>query len=148
MMRISALSLVFRVVILQRTRLCILVSLHHHSFSESSADDDSGPEAPPPAPYNPLLVWSTLIGLCLLLGVGYLGKDSIRDFLQFFISVVDDWGPWGYGAYALVYTALEVLCVPAIPLTMTAGSSACRLYGNHIYQTQYNDLCVHGWGRS
>lgn len=34
---------------------------------------------------------------------------------------MDEWGPWGYLAYAAVYTGLEVLAVPAIPLTMTAG---------------------------
>lgn len=31
-------------------------------------------------------------------------------------------GPLGYGLYAVVYGALEVLAVPAIPLTMTAGA--------------------------
>ncbi|KAG2493096.1 hypothetical protein HYH03_008759 [Edaphochlamys debaryana] len=48
-------------------------------------------------------------------------KDSIKAFLEFFIEAVDTWGPWGYAAYAGVYMALEVLAVPAIPLTMTAG---------------------------
>eukprot|EP00955_Chlamydomonas_euryale_P104130 365542-Chlamydomonas_euryale.AAC.16 len=46
------------------------------------------------------------------------------DFLDFFVVAVDEWGPWGYAAYAGVYTALEVLAVPAIPLTMTAGATA------------------------
>lgn len=39
-----------------------------------------------------------------------------------FITLVDDWGPLGYAAYIAVYAALEVLAVPAIPLTMTAGA--------------------------
>jgi uncharacterized membrane protein YdjX (TVP38/TMEM64 family) len=128
----------------------------------------------------------------LLLG-GYVFRDQIKGFLDFFINVVDEWGPlvshrqqgqqcrrcirrrkgWrahrrrlqapgcdmagapplgfaassclsaashpgrtrtrgacsaacaaplqGYLAYAAVYTGLEVLAVPAIPLTMTAG---------------------------
>eukprot|EP00798_Chlamydomonas_sp_ICE-L_P020916 gene20916-27764_t len=63
-----------------------------------------------------------VLGIGLLLGGGYFFKDSIRDFLQFFITAVEDWGPAGYAAYAFMYIALEVLCVPAIPLTMTAGA--------------------------
>lgn len=35
-----------------------------------------------------------------------------RHFLEFFISAIDEWGPWGYAAYAAVYVALEVLAVP------------------------------------
>jgi hypothetical protein len=60
-------------------------------------------------------------GVLALLGGGYLLKDQIQAFLSFFIDAVDDWGPWGYLAYAVTYTALEVLAIPAIPLTMTAG---------------------------
>lgn len=46
---------------------------------------------------------------------------QIGDFIDFFIEAVEAWGPAGYIAYGLVYTGLEVLAVPAIPLTMTAG---------------------------
>eukprot|EP00882_Tetradesmus_deserticola_P002585 GHRQ01002750.1.p1 GENE.GHRQ01002750.1~~GHRQ01002750.1.p1 ORF type:complete len:381 (+),score=131.23 GHRQ01002750.1:226-1368(+) len=60
-------------------------------------------------------------GIALLAGGGYVFKDAIKSFLDFFIQAVDDWGVWGYVAYAAVYTGLEVLAVPAIPLTMTAG---------------------------
>jgi hypothetical protein len=56
------------------------------------------------------------VTLCLL-----RPRDQIRDFIQFFIGVVDNWGPLGYAAYGLTYTVLEVLAVPAVPLTMTAG---------------------------
>lgn len=48
-------------------------------------------------------------------------REPIKHFLTFFIDAVDEWGPLGYLAYAAVYTGLEVLAVPAIPLTMTAG---------------------------
>ena len=61
-------------------------------------------------------------GIVVLAACGYVFKDQIRHFLEFFITAVEDWGPWGYVAYALVYTGLEVLAVPAIPLTMTAGA--------------------------
>ena len=60
-------------------------------------------------------------GLAVLLGVGYAFKGKLRHFLDYFIERVDEWGPWGYVAYGLLYTLLEVLALPAIPLTMTAG---------------------------
>lgn len=64
---------------------------------------------------------SVVAGVVILIAGGYFFKDHIKSFLDFFIAAVDDWGVWGYVAYALVYTGLEVLAVPAIPLTMTAG---------------------------
>lgn len=39
-----------------------------------------------------------------------------------FIHLVERWGPLGYAAYIGVYAGLELLAVPAIPLTMTAGA--------------------------
>ena len=60
-------------------------------------------------------------GLAVFLGVGYAFKGKLRHFLDYFIERVDEWGPWGYVAYGLLYTLLEVLALPAIPLTMTAG---------------------------
>ena len=60
-------------------------------------------------------------GLALVLGVGYLFKGKIRHFLDYFIERVDEWGPWGYVAYGVLYTLLEIVALPAIPLTMTAG---------------------------
>ncbi|GLC59612.1 hypothetical protein PLESTB_001506000 [Pleodorina starrii] len=70
---------------------------------------------------GPLAGLGSIGGIALLLGAGFFLKDAIRDFLVFFIDAVESWGPLGYVAYALVYTGLEVLAVPAIPLTMTAG---------------------------
>ena len=60
-------------------------------------------------------------GLAVVLGLGYLFKGKIRHFLDYFIERVDEWGPWGYVAYGALYTLLEVLALPAIPLTMTSG---------------------------
>ena len=60
-------------------------------------------------------------GLAVILGLGYLFKGKIRHFLDYFILKVDEWGPWGYVAYGLLYTALEIVALPAIPLTMTSG---------------------------
>ena len=46
---------------------------------------------------------------------------QIRHFVDYFIRVVDKWGPLGYLAYGVVYMLLEIVALPAIPLTMTAG---------------------------
>lgn len=61
-------------------------------------------------------------GLALLVLGGVLLKDQIKSFLDLFIDLVDNWGPLGYIAYIAVYSGLELLAVPAIPLTMTAGA--------------------------
>lgn len=71
-------------------------------------------------------------GISILMGGGYLFRGQIKHFLDFFIQAVDDWGVWGYLAYAAVYAGLEVLAVPAIPLTMTAGAIFGPLPGTVI----------------
>ena len=60
-------------------------------------------------------------GIVLLMVGGFLLKDQIKAFLDLFIHLVEEWGPLGYVAYIVVYATLELLAVPAIPLTMTAG---------------------------
>lgn len=80
-------------------------------------------EAEAKNPNAGFLASAGVLGGFLMLGLaGYVFKDQIRHFLDFFIGAVDEWGVWGYAAYAAVYTGLEVLAVPAIPLTMTAGA--------------------------
>jgi hypothetical protein len=71
-------------------------------------------------------------GISILMGGGYIFRGQIKHFLDFFIQAVDDWGVWGYLAYAAVYAGLEVLAVPAIPLTMTAGAIFGPLPGTLI----------------
>ncbi len=65
---------------------------------------------------------------CMLAAANHAGgallKDQIKDFLMFFIDAVESWGTLGYFAYAGVYIGLEILAVPAVPLTMTAGAYA------------------------
>ncbi|KAJ9505254.1 hypothetical protein QJQ45_026147, partial [Haematococcus lacustris] len=53
-------------------------------------------------------------------------------FLEFFIGAVDEWGQLGVLAYAGVYIVLELLSLPAIPLTMTAGMIFGTLQGTAI----------------
>lgn len=64
---------------------------------------------------------SVLGGFAFLAGGGYLLKDQIAAFIDYFIVVVEGYGSLGYLAYFAVYVLLELLAVPAIPLTMTAG---------------------------
>jgi len=47
-------------------------------------------------------------GLSLLAFGGYLLRRPLQAFLGFFMTAVDEWGVWGYVAYALVYAGLEV----------------------------------------
>ncbi|CAM6129491.1 unnamed protein product [Calypogeia fissa] len=65
------------------------------------------------------------LGLLILLGgfgaVGYLYKDALNEFLIQFSDFLEGYGPAGYGLFVLVYAGLELLAIPAIPLTMSAG---------------------------
>lgn len=70
----------------------------------------------------------TLIAGLLLIGViggfgtvGYLYKDQLNVFLTQFSTFIDGYGPAGYALFVAVYAGLEVLAIPAIPLTMSAG---------------------------
>ncbi len=102
----------------------ILQSLESELADTGSLSSADGAEGAAPSGTNPA-AWAATIGfvagLGLLLAGGYVFQEPIKAFLQFFIDAVDEWGVWGYVAYAAVYTGLEVLAVPAVPLTMTAG---------------------------
>ncbi|GJN16966.1 hypothetical protein PR202_gb03998 [Eleusine coracana subsp. coracana] len=70
----------------------------------------------------------TLLAGALLVGIvggfgaaGYVYKDQVNTFLTQFSSFIDGYGPAGYALFVLVYAGLEVLAIPAIPLTMSAG---------------------------
>ncbi|XP_019051900.1 PREDICTED: uncharacterized protein LOC104589491 isoform X2 [Nelumbo nucifera] len=70
----------------------------------------------------------TLLAGLLLVGVvggfasvGYLYKDQINTFLTQFSGFIEGYGPAGYALFVAVYAGLEILAIPAIPLTMSAG---------------------------
>ena len=63
-----------------------------------------------------------LLFAATLLGAGAYYKDDITSFLLWFTDYVDGLGPSGPAIFMSLYVALEVLAVPAIPLTMSAGA--------------------------
>jgi uncharacterized membrane protein YdjX (TVP38/TMEM64 family) len=63
-----------------------------------------------------------LLGLLTLVGAGVVYKDDITSFLLWFSDYVEAMGPSGPGLFMGLYVLLEILAVPAIPLTMSAGA--------------------------
>ncbi|OIT24868.1 PREDICTED: uncharacterized protein LOC109216118 [Nicotiana attenuata] len=53
--------------------------------------------------------------------VGYLYKEQINAFLNQFSGFIEGYGASGYALFIAVYAGLEILAIPAIPLTMSAG---------------------------
>ncbi|XP_009776536.1 uncharacterized protein LOC107787857 [Nicotiana tabacum] len=54
-------------------------------------------------------------------GIGYVYRDQINAFLNQFSGFIEGYGPAGYAIFVAVYAGLEILAIPAIPLTMSAG---------------------------
>ncbi|KQK10936.1 uncharacterized protein LOC100826326 [Brachypodium distachyon] len=69
-----------------------------------------------------LLAGAVLVGVVGGFGAaGYVYKDQINTFLTQFSGFIEGYGPAGYALFILAYAGLEVLAIPAIPLTMSAG---------------------------
>jgi uncharacterized membrane protein YdjX (TVP38/TMEM64 family) len=59
--------------------------------------------------------------LATMAGLGYMYKDQINTALIQFQGVLETLGPSAYVIFVFAYAGLEVLAIPAIPLTMSAG---------------------------
>ena len=100
------------------------------------ADAARGADTAPPAPPSPAsgsdaadetnqnLVATAfpLVAVGLLVGIGAVYKEDITDYLRWFAGYVEGLGPNGPALFIALYVLLEVLAVPAIPLTMSAGA--------------------------
>eukprot|EP00238_Polyblepharides_amylifera_P003734 CAMPEP_0196583078 /NCGR_PEP_ID=MMETSP1081-20130531/41916_1 /TAXON_ID=36882 /ORGANISM="Pyramimonas amylifera, Strain CCMP720" /LENGTH=378 /DNA_ID=CAMNT_0041903843 /DNA_START=125 /DNA_END=1261 /DNA_ORIENTATION=- len=71
---------------------------------------------------NVALSAAPVLGASLLFALGAHYKDQIADHIEVFAEALKLMGPSGYFAFIAVYVALEMLAVPAIPLTMSVGA--------------------------
>ncbi|GLJ30884.1 hypothetical protein SUGI_0614320 [Cryptomeria japonica] len=106
--------------------------------SSDSADDNPNNAAlvegkgDGPIDGDTALKGTLLAGLVLVAVVGGLGsvafiyKDQLNTFLIDFSGILEGYGPAGYALFVAVYAGLEILAIPALPLTMSAG----LLFGN------------------
>eukprot|EP00899_Mesostigma_viride_P013199 jgi/Mesvir1/21880/Mv01949-RA.1 len=96
---------------------------------QGSAEEASdGKEGAPPSLMQKMLPFLPVVGI-ILLGLAIYGIQEflmpegmdINSFLQGGKETFVSMGLMGYFYYFLLYTVLEVLCIPAAPLTASAG---------------------------
>lgn len=72
--------------------------------------------------YSEYLKFLPLAAFGGFVGLGLAYKDPIYANLELFSLYLNGMGPTGFALFIVVYAALEILAIPAIPLTMTAGA--------------------------
>lgn len=97
------------------------------NFNLRGENDDNNPDSDSTDADDTAIKGTILAGL-LLVGavggfgtIGYIYKDQINALLTQFSGFIDGYGPAGYALFVAVYAGLEILAIPAIPLTMSAG---------------------------
>ncbi|KAJ0959784.1 hypothetical protein J5N97_000532 [Dioscorea zingiberensis] len=101
--------------------------------------DGPGPDGPEGGLGGDSAIAGSVLAGILLVGfiggvgtVGFLYKDQINSFLNQFSGFIEGYGPAGYALFVAVYAGLEILAIPAIPLTMSAGLLFGTLTGTII----------------
>jgi len=97
----------------------------HKDDTDADADADADADTAAAAAAATALGGGAVVGLgalALIASLSLGAREPIEAFVACFKDIVEELGPAGYVAYGAVYFALEVLCVPAIPLTATAGA--------------------------
>ncbi|XP_010477556.1 PREDICTED: uncharacterized protein LOC104756634 [Camelina sativa] len=101
--------------------------------SSAAENDDGGGSDGDAALKGTILAGVLLIGTVGgFAGVGYVYRDQINMFLTQFSTYIEGYGTAGYALFIAVYAGLEILAIPALPLTMSAGLLFGPLIGTII----------------
>ncbi|XP_010498770.1 PREDICTED: uncharacterized protein LOC104776407 [Camelina sativa] len=101
--------------------------------SSAAESDDGGGSDGDAAIKGTILAGVLLIGTVGgFAGVGYVYRDQINTFLTQFSTYIEGYGTAGYALFIAVYAGLEILAIPALPLTMSAGLLFGPLIGTII----------------
>ncbi|KAJ0237392.1 hypothetical protein HA466_0248000 [Hirschfeldia incana] len=107
-------------------------------FIPKSTDNDDDDAKPSSDGDDAAIKGTILAGVVLVgtvggfAGAGYVYRDQINTFLTHFSTLIEGYGPAGYALFIAVYAGLEILAIPALPLTMSAGLLFGSLVGTII----------------